>query len=272
MNISSSSLFRFTTKFEYLKQILSEGFCFRHCVEDMAIGEYANDPFAGTGVVVTQLHSWAVCFCDLPMSHSQDHRKQYGEYVIAMTKEWAMRQKITPIRYYHSASPDHNDSQTRLMLDMLAEAKRDSAGVIGALISMLESGGRAPTKEEFNATPDSIKLLMRDVNSLLLSCLEHYWKTFHFTRIYEGEWKDRATGKNTIRRFYDEREWRAVTFNPDAKLLFQFEDIKHIIVTAEAERKEMGELMINLTDQLKIPNAAAVWSLIKIGDQIYGDV
>ncbi len=272
MNISSSSLFRFTTKFEYLKQIISEGFCFRHCVEDMAIGDYDNDPFAGTGVVVTQLHSRAVCFCDLPMSHSQDHRKQYGEYAIAMTKEWAMRKRVTPIRYYHSDSPDHHDSQTRLMLDMLVEAKHNPAGIIGALMPMLDSHGKAPTEEDFISLPKSIRSLFGDLNSLLRDCLEHYWKTFHFTRIYEGEWKDRSTGETTIRRFYDEREWRAVTFDPDDKLLFQFEDIKHIIVTSEAERKEMGELLISLTGQLKISDTSSVWSLIKIGEQIFADV
>ena len=272
MNISSSSLFRFTTKFEYLKQIILEGFEYRECVEDMAIAGYENDPWTGTGVVVTQLHSRSVCFCDLPLSQSKEHRNQYGNYAIAMNKEWAMKQKITPIRYYHSESPDHGDSQTRLMLDLYVEAQQNPGGAIGALLQMLESLGLAPSVEEFTSSPENVKSLIKQVNELLFSCLEHHWKTINLTRVYEGEWTDRSTGDTTIRRFYDEREWRAVSFKAESRLTFKFDDIQHIIVSSEAERKVLGDLILSMGESMNAPDSSAVWGLIKVADKIYGDV
>ncbi len=266
MNISSSSLFRFTTKFEYLMQIVRDGFTFRKCVEKLAIGEYENDPFAGTGAVLTQLHSWAVCFCDLPLGDSKDHRKQYGEYAIAMTKEWAMKRGVTPIRYYHSNSPDHGDSQTRLILDILVSAKQHPDGVVGALRPFLASQGMAPSKDDFNALPESVRFLISTLNSLSRDCLEHYWKTLQFTRVYEDEWTDRVTGETVIRRFYDEREWRAVAFSPDDRLPFFLGDVRRIIVTTDAERRELGELILSMRNELKVPDEPSVWSLIQLGD------
>lgn len=272
MNVSSSSLFRFTTKFEYLKDIVENGFPFRKCVEDMAIGSYQNDVFSQLGAVVDQLHSWAVCFCDLPLSQSKEHRGQYGDYAIAMSKEWAMSQHITPIRYYHSQSPDHTDSQTRLLIDMMVASERNPNGVIGALMHFLADNGVSPTKEELDALPESVQVLLASLNEFSRSCLEHYWKTFQYTRIYEGRWVDRSNHLDTTRKFYDEREWRAVTANPDDKLLFQFGDIKHIIVTSEAERKDIGESLLSRAGPLNIPDASSVWSVIKIGEHIFADV
>lgn len=271
MNVSSSSLFRFTTKFEYLKDIVETGFPFRKCVEDMAIGSYPNDVFSQIGAVVDQLHSWAICFCDLPLSQTRDHRGQYGNYAIAMSKEWAMSRHVTPIRYYHSQSPDQTDSQTRLMIDMLVEAGRNPNGVMGALMHFLADHGASPTKEELESLPKSIQALLVAFNDFSLGCLEHYWKTFQFTRLYEGKWTDRINQNTTTRRFYDEREWRAVTHKPDQRLGFKFSDIRHIIVISEEECRELGATIIQSGEKLGVTDEASIWQRIQIADKIYED-
>jgi hypothetical protein len=59
-----------------------------------------------------------------------------------------------------------------------------------------------------------------------------------FLRSYNGHWKDRVTQKNTERIFYNEREWRAL--KPSDKhdfLSFEFNDINHIIMLTDEERK-----------------------------------
>ena len=272
MNISASSLFRFTTKFEYLKEIVTSGFGFRPLTEQIAIGSYENDPFGGTDIVIDQLHSLAVCFCDLPLSQTSDHLKQYGNYAIGMSKDWAMQNNITPIRYYHAQSPDQCDSTTRLMLDTLCDAQHEKRGVMGVLIKFLGDQGASPAETELEQLPDSVKRLLDASNELMVSWLEHYWKTFNFTRIYEGEWTDRTTGEKCERRFYDEREWRAVGRDSRTRLNFKFADIKHIIVTSDAEHKEVASIIRSLADDLEVADETAIWRVIKVGSDIYPDV
>lgn len=269
MNISSSSLFRFTTKFQYLKQIITEGFGFRPCTEEIAIGNYDDDPFAGLTKEV--LHSHAICFCDLPMSASEEHRSQYGNYAIAMTKDWAMRNHVTPIRYYHHQSPDMGNQQTRLMLDMLVKASGNQDAIAGVLIEFLNESHRDFSKDDLRNLPPSATLLLRELNQFAADCLTHYWKTFNLTRVYQGEWADRTTGVLTNRRFYDEREWRAVAEDPTHRLLFQFDDVTRIIVSSAEESKELGELIESMAQQLGVQNTRDIWAKIDIGEKIYSD-
>ena len=183
-----------------------------------------------------------------------------------------MSQHVTPIRYYHSQSPDHTDSQTRLMIDMLVESERNPNGVMGALMHFLADNGVSPTKEELESLPESIKALLVSFNDFSLNCLEHYWKTFQYTRIYEGRWADRANQCDTLRRFYDEREWRTVSREPNKRLTFQLEDIRHVIVTSEDEVRQLGALMNGLNGKLGMHDEASIWQRIHVADKIYSDV
>jgi len=270
MNISSSSLFRFTTKFQYLNEIIKDGFGFRPCTEEIAIGDYDNNPFAG--LITEVLRSLAICFCDLPMSASKDHRSQYGNYAIAMTKDWAMRNQVTPIRYYHSQSPDMEDTQTRIMLDILVKAQRNKDAVAGVIVEFLNENHAHFDKAELLNLPPSAMMLLREMNQFAADCLMHYWKTFNLTRVYEGEWVDRTTRAVTQRRFYDEREWRAVTDDPEQKLPFLFDDVTHIIVTSADEKKEMGELIESRAQELGVKNTRDIWGRIHIGYQLFSNV
>lgn len=272
MNLSASSLFRFVTKFEYLKEIVTEGFGFRPCVEEMTIGSYENDIFHRLGVVSDELHSLAICFCDIPLSQSRDHRTQYGNYAIAMTKDWAMRNQVTPIRYYHALSPDHADETTRLMFDVLGYSGREEAGVLGVLRTFLSSGGMSPSDAEMESLPRSVQRLLSEANRFMRTCLENYWKTFFFTRVYEGRWVDRVTHEEASRRFYDEREWRAVRFGAQERLHFQFADIRHIIVNSDSERKELGGIIVDKGDELGVSDPTQVWAVIKRADELFPDV
>jgi hypothetical protein len=273
MNISSSTLFRFMTKPAHLEEVLSEGFGFRPCTEEIALEDYANSPFKDTGVIVDQLHSLAICFCDLPLGQTQGHRTQYGEYAIGMTKEWAMRQQITPVRYYHSRTPFQADANARLILDMYARSQVTKGGFLGVIREFMnDCTCNAPTDKEIEELPDSVKDMIAIIDENVQQWLAQFYGALHFTRIYEGRWEDRSTGTTTIRKFYDEREWRAITFDPSKRLGFEWRDVDQIIVNSAEEQERIGELVIQQTDKLKIGDTRMVWSKISIGSKIYPNV
>jgi len=94
MQISANTLFHFTKDYDTLISILKTKFYPRLCLEpDVASPE--KEP------------SWAipmVCFCDIPLSNITKHTEIYGNYAIGITKDWAMKQGVTPILYVHKQS------------------------------------------------------------------------------------------------------------------------------------------------------------------------
>ena len=155
---------------------------------------------------------------------------------------------------------------------MFVQASSHEGGIEGFLIDFLNRSHRDFNKGDLHNLPPSATLLIRELSQFAAGCLEHYWKTFNLTRVYEGEWADRTTGVLTHRRFYDEREWRAVSDDPKHKLLFQFDDVTRIIVNSAEETQELGELIESRAQQLGVQNMRDIWAKIHIGEQIYPDV
>ncbi len=87
MQPKSNSLFHFTKTIENLKGILDNGFYPRYSLEDATVlgHEYMGYPM--------------VCFCDIPISRIIEHTSFYGEYGIGMTKEWGLKNKLSPLLY-----------------------------------------------------------------------------------------------------------------------------------------------------------------------------
>jgi hypothetical protein len=92
--ISSSSLFHFTRKSDYLIQILQNEFRPRYYPEKIVL-------VSGRSIVKAIP---MVCFCDIPLSQVKEHIKTYGEYGIGLTKEWAFKNKLTPVQYLQKDS------------------------------------------------------------------------------------------------------------------------------------------------------------------------
>src|SRR5690606_12566743 len=44
------------------------------------------------------------CFCDIPLGMIQKHIHTYGRFGIGITKDYAMRNYITPVFYFHENS------------------------------------------------------------------------------------------------------------------------------------------------------------------------
>lgn len=97
--ISSNTLFHFTNTRENLINILTNEFRPRYCLEDFNILDPSlpHDPELEIAIPM-------ICFCDLPLSRTKNHLSIYGNYGIGLTKEWGMRNGITPVLYAHPQS------------------------------------------------------------------------------------------------------------------------------------------------------------------------
>jgi hypothetical protein len=74
---------------------MKNGFWPRYCTEDVNWLGYKNFDYIAYPMV---------CFCDIPLSRTDEHVKFYGEFGIGLTKEWAEANKITPILYVSTNS------------------------------------------------------------------------------------------------------------------------------------------------------------------------
>lgn len=90
--LSANTLFHFTKDKDTLLSILKSSFYPRLSLEQV-------DLFKGQAIAIPMC-----CFCDIPLSQISDHVSRYGSYAIGIKKEWAIKQGITPVMYFHKNS------------------------------------------------------------------------------------------------------------------------------------------------------------------------
>ena len=84
----TSSVFRFTKDYELLKKIIRDGIIPNYCEEDLSYGTF--EFFVGIPMA---------SFCDIPITLLDEHTHRYGNYGIALSKEWAIENSISPLMY-----------------------------------------------------------------------------------------------------------------------------------------------------------------------------
>lgn len=226
--ISANTLFHFTSDKKNIENILTNKFSPRYCLEHL---DFISDDTS------FDIALPMVCFCDIPLSQIKNHISTYGEYAIGLSKDWGLRNGLSPVLYLH------NNSQTKKLIHRLY---RNTARL------------------------DNIKLAFKieisEFASLDLVELMDYCK------IYKGKmWRKGKLEEDIL--FYNEREWRYVPnlheledqklklllnkddfdneekrfkFNNMLKSFsvdFDAADIKYIIISKERERKEMIEII-----------------------------
>ncbi|MDA3870734.1 MAG: abortive infection system antitoxin AbiGi family protein, partial [Candidatus Marinimicrobia bacterium] len=232
--ISTDNLYHYTKKFGSVLSILKNGFEFKPLKEGLPLTGFSTSVFSRhQDIIKHSIYVKAVCFCDLPFGFVSKHIEQYGNYCIGLTKKWGMGKGITPIRYVHYYSPDlrddtfdnllscaeHYDKFDNSMLKMINRVFKEIDDLDGI------------TDVDYEKLPKKWKRIIAQMD-------EEFFKMIKFTptyignmRNYEGNWRDRVTGKTTTRRFYDEREWRALKTKKDQKnLIFNWDDITEIII------------------------------------------
>lgn len=243
ISLSSNTLFHFTNNAENLMEILSYGFKPRFCLEQFGITDLLLNEREKAAIKSVESFEDALpmtCFCDLPISHIASHLEFYGSYGIGLTKEWAMKNGLTPLTYVH-----HNSSQINYLRNLTK------------LIFDLTNG------KKFKSYNDPRNQL---------------FELAGFFKPYEGEmWR---INKYVTKKFYDEREWRYIPFIiPESEeefkedyrlnkeeflnevkrakankyvaenhpLKFEFEDIKYIIIKSDLEAQAMTETINSLS-------------------------
>jgi hypothetical protein len=227
--ISTSTLFHFTNSVDNIVNILTNNFSPKYCLEELMYLVPEGTIFHKFGNIAIPM----VSFCDIPLSKIKYHIKEYGKYGIGLTKDWGIKNKINPVFY-----TIQNTNVTEILKEMINRM--------------------APYEEHLNKDCDREKTSEIEI---ILSLLYKYTKLLEHIKPYEGI----SYKSGTIRRFYDEREWR---FVPDAvemmdkglasaliknsfenpgilqeynskmenvKLLFEPRDVKYIIVDKEEE-------------------------------------
>lgn len=90
----SNSLFHFTKTLDTLKNILINGLYPRYCREDMVWLDFPE-----------HIAYPIVCFCDIPLSRIDEHTDFYGQYGIGLSKQWGLKNELSPVIYCSSTSP-----------------------------------------------------------------------------------------------------------------------------------------------------------------------
>ncbi len=100
LTMSSNTLFHFTDK-KGLIGILRDGF-FKpnYCKVDLNLFFRKDSDRSVESIRYFPM----VCFCDIPLSHTKVHMKNYDKYGIGLRKDWGIKKKISPVLYAHNNS------------------------------------------------------------------------------------------------------------------------------------------------------------------------
>lgn len=172
--LSSNTLFHFASKLEYLITILENNFAPRYYLEDLTMLGFTEKDQIMMNVAIPM-----TCFCDIPLSKMKYHLNCYGGYGIGMTKNWGVKNGVSPVLYAAAES-----ETTTYLKEILKIARRKSI----------------QGQEGIDRLGMNIKRLIS------------------FVKPYEGDF-EHSGKSYLHKRFYDEREWRYVPVEADPPIL-----------------------------------------------------
>lgn len=246
--INASSLFHFTD-FEGLKGILNKGFRLSYCLEHYPKRLKIAIPM--------------ICFCDIPLMRVNKHKKYYGNYAIGIDKDKFCKRysfELNPILYRNSISLDIavNESIKRLT----AYRKKSLEMVWGTIEEDFSERilGKEPHAELINYE-DSLSYCVseRIKEEMLLAYVKPYsygkrifydereWRITadSFEKGKEWLWKIKVKDFNAIRGEKNKSLWESGNVYYKVNAL---EDITHIIVQNEDEKKEIINYISNMDE------------------------
>lgn len=188
-----------------------------------------------------------VCFCDIPLTQASEHRGSYESYAIGLSKDWAKRNCVTPVRYVHSNSPglsgkimefmEMRDLQSNFVPERL-NYKHNRAIHLGSL-----------SKEA--------RIVIADLEKALKDALDFIALGMPFYKAYEG---DDPLHQIPQKKYYDEREWRAFSDKEgDHYLTFLWEDIDIILCATKADCKKLYKHRKEFSEHLRIKPLSMIW-------------
>ena len=226
MAVSANTLFHFTS-LNSLKGILtSQGF---FCLYSDEHFENILPPKSNYRFTYIPM----ISFCDLTISqlyNDSEHRKNFGEYGIGLTKEWGIKNRVSPVMYVHKKSQPTKQLQELIkVLKGFSEGSTDYTSILEIEKELVDS--------------------------------------FKYIKPYKGNWHKGK--KNATIIYYNEREWRYCPLLKDHAVLsallegnkqfkdrtniklkenliaFAPEDIKFIIIKNKSDVKEFVKVIRN---------------------------
>jgi abortive phage resistance protein AbiGi (putative antitoxin) len=233
--ISANTLFHFTSSLENLASILQNDFYPKYCIEDWSAISH------GSEIIPSEIALPLICFCDIPLSSIQEHSKQYGEYAIGMSKNWGIRNGLSPVLYIHSTSDSSKLMfRIRKKINLLINKQNEIDNIFYDIVDLMKY-----TK------PYRGKLWRKD----------RYQENVLFYN--EREWRYSPATKIRRNRIEHDKEFRVSLYSTeytdpaiiherderikDFKLSFTIEDIRYIIISKETERLKA----INMIQEIK---------------------
>ncbi len=237
--LSSDFLSHYKRDITVVKLILEHGFRYNIWDEKVIFRDSVQQNFV-------------VCFCDILADQADYHKQCYGNIALVLTKEWGIKNNISPVRYVHNNSvgqfPDYiktkninrhirennvlTNQHHQYAIEYLCMAlAKDSGQMLHP--SIVQSAQANPNwdkflqdfDKEFDELEAELKPSGKDkilykyfhsIGNRLLELHNELEKRDAIVRVYKDDFTSPATGnviKNKI--LYDEREWRAVKFFGD---------------------------------------------------------
>lgn len=188
--INSNTLFHFTPTINGLKGILSKGLRMSYCYE-----EFTSE----LGIALPM-----ICFCDIPLLRTLNHRMVYGNYMVGFDKEYMIRRcipNLNPVNYLNSIFIRSLSNESfNTLLEVIDHT------YVNEINRVLKEKDYLTLVKKYGFE----KVLRTDEDL-------HYKSdqiSFAATRLKYGlafskEYSTKKNGKEIIN--YDEREWRYIT-------------------------------------------------------------
>ena len=230
-NNHSDILYHYTGKggLEALLDILKNGFKYGYCEEFLPRNRFVAFPM--------------LCFCDIPIELSKEHRGKYGEFGIGVSKKYMVehfKDRFGPVNYVISNSAIEAAFTIR---DLIEEKKQHANDIIenrgiknGKYVSLNGEDGM----DYITDNNDSIAYHMKAIASIAL--MKPYCSDEGVINYDECEWRlvlpeNAKINENTLCKWFwteneydDWRNGREDKFINDLPLLFSVDDIEYIIV------------------------------------------
>lgn len=191
--IHPSTLFHFTDKSNNLKLILRNGLRFSYCFEEFT---------KNVGITIPM-----ICFCDIPLLRTIEHRHKYGDYMIGIDKEFIRRHPkhvLNPVAYHDAIflrtfSPESFNAELEIINDALHNFFEKD------IMPIWKENKDKDIEEIFDCNED-----LHYKSDCVLFAKNNFMYNLAFSKLYSNVIIE--GGKRTEQINYDEREWRYVPF------------------------------------------------------------
>lgn len=190
---------------------------------------------------LTELYIPMLCFCDIPLKYLNQHNKIYGDYAIALKKEWGEKNKIAPVHYLYQNSDVFDEFRALFLFANELEKFNIDQKLYSYLFNRLfftkPKSGLETMKTIDNKTGKSSEITTQ---KLYTDEQEHRY----VPNLYQINTK--------IKQFYTKEDniplhdlSNSLADYEQYKLTFTVSDIKHIILKSKGEKKEIIEAIMN---------------------------